>query len=71
MVGVGGVVHGLVDWALNCLRIATLLALAPLLIPALLLRWVGSGTTSVLLTAAILPFAAAWLAIKAGKYGGR
>ncbi|GLI61722.1 hypothetical protein VaNZ11_004138 [Volvox africanus] len=64
--GYDSFLHSLTEWWLGILRLATLLALSPLLLPALVLRYAGSGTASVMLTAALVPFMIVWVAAKTG-----
>ncbi|GLC34964.1 hypothetical protein PLESTB_001183500 [Pleodorina starrii] len=61
-----GILHSLIEWWLGVLRVATLLALSPLLLPALALRYIGSGTSSAILTMALVPFMLMWVAAKTG-----
>ncbi|KAG2493618.1 hypothetical protein HYH03_008135 [Edaphochlamys debaryana] len=58
------VLHSVIEWWLGLLRVCTLLVLSPLLLPALVVRVIGSGATSVLLTALLLPATIAWVFIR-------
>ncbi|KXZ42629.1 hypothetical protein GPECTOR_129g559 [Gonium pectorale] len=65
---VNSTLHTLIDWLLGVLRVGTLLLLSPLILPALALRYVGSGTVSVILTVALVPFMLMWVAAKTGYH---
>ncbi|PNW88234.1 hypothetical protein CHLRE_01g020500v5 [Chlamydomonas reinhardtii] len=68
---VHGPLHTALDWGLGALRLGVLLCLSPLLLPALVLRTLGSGTASFLLRLALLPFALTYMAVKTGYHVAR
>ena len=52
---------------LNAVRIGVLVTLMPLLLPALLLRWLGSGAVSVGLNLALAPLTLGWRMVMLGE----
>lgn len=57
---VHGPLHTALDWGLGALRLGVLLCLSPLLLPALVLRTLGSGRWLQLLGTALLLMTELW-----------